>query len=316
VSILEIDMRNVLLIFLLLIVSLLMACGTEDTGNGDNNSNPDAPFFDPISTQTVAAGGSVSFTVVATDPNNMNITLSADGTVGPNDNPFAAGASFNPGNGSFTWSTDASDVGNYSVRFTVTNDAMPAQSTSITVTIQVVNPVAPSISVIGPQTITVGGTLNFTVVANDPNGFNVTLSTDGTIGPNGNPYTAGASFNTSTGAFTWNTDSMDVGNYSVQFTATNDAAPPLSASTNIALSVLAVSVTTGENLYNQYCQSCHGTGGVGGSATLVQCSLEISIREALGLEPNVSGVGAMSGISLTDQQIQAIAAYLQSFPGC
>jgi len=309
-------MRNVLLIFLLLIVSLLMACGTEDTGDGDNNSNPDAPFFDPISTQTVAAGGSVSFTVIATDPNNMNITLSADGAVGPNANPFAAGASFNTNNGAFTWNTDAMDVGNYSVQFTATNDAMPAQSTSISVTIQVVNPEAPSINVVGPQSVTAGGTLSFSVIANDPNGFNVTLSTDGTIGPNNNPYPAGASFNTNNGAFTWNTDAMDVGNYSVQFTATNDAAPPLSTSTNVVISVLAVSVTTGEDLYNQHCRSCHGTGGVGGSATLVQCSLEISIREALGLEPNVSGVGAMSGISLSDQQIQAIAAYLQSFPGC
>jgi mono/diheme cytochrome c family protein len=309
-------MRNVLLVFLLLIATLLTACGTE-SGDGDNNPNPGAPFFDPIGTQSVAAGVTISFTVIATDPNNMNITLSADGTVGPNNNPFAAGANFNPGNGNFTWDTDATDVGNYSVRFTVTNDAMPAQSTSMNVTIQVVNPEAPSINAIGSQTVTAGGTLSFTVIANDPNGFNITLSADGTVGPNNNPFAAGASFNTSNGAFTWNTDAMDVGNYSVQFTATNNATPPLSTSTNVAINVLAVSSNTGEDLYNQHCQSCHGTNGVGGSrAGIVQCSLEISIREALGLVQGVSGVGAMSGISLTTQEIQDIANFLQSFPGC
>ena len=306
-------MRNAIFILLLgFSVLLLSGCG-----EGEDNPNQDAPYFDSIGTQSVVAGQTLSFTVTANDPNNMNITLSADGTAGPNDDPFASGANFDPGNGSFVWDTDATDVGNYSVQFTVTNDAMPVQSTSITVTIQVVNPEAPSINAIGSPTVTAGGTLSFTVIANDPNGFNITLSADGTIGPNNNPFSAGASFNTSNGAFTWNTDAMDVGNYSVQFTATNDANPPLSTSTNVAISVLAVSSNTGEDLYNQYCQSCHGTNGVGGSrAGIVQCSSEISIREALGLVQGVSGVGAMGGISLTTQEIQDIANFLQSFAGC
>ena len=177
---------------------------------------------------------------------------------------------------------------------------------------------APYFNNIGTPTVTAGDNMNFTVIATDPSDMNVTLTYDGTLGPYANPFTAGAAFNETTGVFSWNTDTNDIGDYSVRFTATNDAVPPLTTHKQVTLRVLAVpnNSSSGETLYNQHCQSCHGSGGVGGSASLVQCSLEISIREALGLVQGVSGVGAMSGISLTTQEIQDIADYLQSFPGC
>jgi len=177
---------------------------------------------------------------------------------------------------------------------------------------------APYFNDLGTPTVTAGETMSFTVTATDPSDMNVTLTYDGTLGPFANPFTAGANFNETTGVFSWNTDANDIGDYSVRFTATNDAVPPLTTHKQVTLRVSSAPInsSSGETLYNQHCRSCHGTGGVGGSATLVQCSLEISIREALGLEPNVSGVGTMSGISLTSQEILDIANYLQSFPGC
>lgn len=179
---------------------------------------------------------------------------------------------------------------------------------------------APFFNSIGTPTAMAGNALNFTVVANDPNSMNLTLTYDGTLGPNANPFTAGANFNPVSGNFTWNTDSGDVGSYSVQFTATNDAVPPLETSVNVTIRVTAL-VGPGETLYNQHCASCHGTNGAGGgSAGIVQCSSEITIREALGLVSGVSGVGTMSGIagsmSDTTNDIQAIANFLESFPGC
>jgi len=313
-------MRRMLYIFFVLPALILTACGTAEEDDGDNNSNQNAPYFDPIGNQNVVTGGTLSFTVVANDPNGGVITLIADGTVGPNANPFDAGANFDSGNGNFTWNTDASDTGNYNVRFTATNDAVPALSSNVNVTITVQDPQAPTINNISTQNVTAGGTVSFTVIANDPNGFNVTLSADGTIGPNANPFSAGATFNTMNGSFLWNTDAMDVGSYSVRFTATNDAVPPLESSINVTINVSAVVNTTGEDLYNQYCRSCHGTNGVGGSATIVQCSSEITIREALGLVSGVSGVGTMLGIpgrmTDPDNDISAIANFLTSFPGC
>ena len=150
----------------------------------------------------------------------------------------------------------------------------------------------------------------------------ITLTYDGSLGPNPNPFTNGASFNTGTGEFDWVTDANDVGNYSVRFTATNNAVPPLTTNKDVTLRVLAAvnNTTTGEDLYNQYCQSCHGTNGVGGGAGIVQCSSEISIREAVGLVQGVSPVGSMTSIpgQMNDptNDIQAIADFLTSFPGC
>ena len=313
-------MRETSQIVVILLALMVVACAPTEEDDGDDNTNQAAPYFDTLGNQNVITGGTLNFTVVATDPNGMNITLAADGTVGPNANPFAAGANFNAGNGDFTWNTDASDGGNYSVRFTATNGAFPPLSSDVTITIQVSDPEAPTINPISTQNVTTGGTVNFFVVANDPNGFNITLSADGTLGPNNNPFTAGATFTAGTGNFVWNTDAMDVGSYSVRFTATNDASPPLDASINVTINVNDPVIANGEDLYNQFCQSCHGTNGIGGSQSIVQCSIEISIREAVGLEAGVTPVGSMTGIpgrmSDPDNDIRAIANFLTSFPGC
>jgi mono/diheme cytochrome c family protein len=174
------------------------------------------------------------------------------------------------------------------------------------------NQEAPYFNSIGTPTAMAGNALNFTVVANDPNSMNITLTYDGTLGPNANPFTAGASFDPVSGNFTWNTDSGDVGSYSVRFTATNDDVPPLETSVNVTILVTA-QVGAGESLYNQHCASCHGSEGAGGSATSVRCSSVPSISEALGLADPSLAVGAMSGISLNTDQIQDISNYLMLF---
>ena len=172
---------------------------------------------------------------------------------------------------------------------------------------------APYFDDLGTPTVTAGETMSFTVIATDPSDMNVTLTYDGNLGPNANPFTAGAAFNEATGVFSWNTDTDDVGDYSVRFTATNDAVPPLTTHKQVTLRVMAVPTnsSSGETLYIQNCQSCHGVNGAGGAGSVfgVQCSSAITITQALNLN-------AMSGISLTSQEILDIANFLQSFPGC
>ena len=167
---------------------------------------------------------------------------------------------------------------------------------------------APYFNDLGTPTVTAGDTMNFTVVATDPNDMNVMLTYDGSLGSGVNPFNVGATFNTTTGEFDWPTGANDVGTYSVRFTATNDAVPPLSVNKDVTLRVTAVPTNTssGENLYIQNCQSCHGVNGAGGSTFGVQCSSANTISEALGLS-------AMSGISLTTQEIEEIGAFLESF---
>ncbi|WP_455200683.1 c-type cytochrome [Kaarinaea lacus] len=173
------------------------------------------------------------------------------------------------------------------------------------------NQSAPYFNDLGTPTVAAGDTMNFTVVATDPNDMNITLTYDGTLGPYANPFNAGATFNETTGVFNWVTDANDVGDYSVRFTATNDAVPPLTTHKQLTLRIEAVPTNTssGETLYIQNCQSCHGVNGAGGSTFGVQCSSAITITEALNLS-------AMSGISLTTPEIQDIANFLQSFPDC
>ena len=131
-------MRRILEIILILSILLLAACGSEESSNGDNNPNPEAPYFNPVGTLVVTAGQTLDYSIVANDPNDMNITLTFDGTLGPNANPFDAGASFDPVSGLLTWNTDAGDIGNYSVRITATNDAVPTLATSINISISVI----------------------------------------------------------------------------------------------------------------------------------------------------------------------------------
>ncbi|MGD8570370.1 MAG: c-type cytochrome [Gammaproteobacteria bacterium] len=175
------------------------------------------------------------------------------------------------------------------------------------------NPDAPYFGPIPTPSVLGGDPVNFTVQANDPNGMNITLTYDGSQGPYDDPFAAGASFNPTTGEFSWNTATTDTGNYSVVFTATNDAVPPLSSDVSVTIHIQDL-VAYGEGVYNQHCRSCHGADGAGGSAGAVQCSSATTISEALGLVQDVNGVGNMSGIAgqLDNQStdINAMAEYL------
>jgi hypothetical protein len=130
-------MRNVVLFFVLVFSVVVTGCGAGSDMDGDNNTNPDAPYFESIGIPTVLEGEPVAFTVQAVDPNGMNITLTYDGSQGPYADPFGAGASFNTINGQFSWNTSIGDAGSYSLVFTATNDAVPPASGDVNVTIRV-----------------------------------------------------------------------------------------------------------------------------------------------------------------------------------
>ncbi len=95
----------------------------------------DAPMLAPIGARSVVAGALLSFTVTASDPNDVPanaLTLSAAG--------LPAGAAFDPASGAFAWSpTEAQGGTAYTVTITVTDDGTnpAAQSDSETFTITV-----------------------------------------------------------------------------------------------------------------------------------------------------------------------------------
>ncbi|MFJ5434119.1 putative Ig domain-containing protein [Pectobacterium sp. CHL-2024] len=196
----------------------------------------DAPVVaTPISAQSVAQDGSLSFTVPAgtfTDPDGDTLTLSAtlaDGTALP------AWLSFNPATGTFSGTPANGDVGSLTIKVTATDGSSASVSTTFGLTVTNVND-APVVSgTIAAQSIAQGGSLSVTVPAGtftDPDGDTLTLSAtlaDGTALP------AWLSFNPATGTFSGTPANGDVGSLTIKVTATDGSSA--SVSTTFGLTV-------------------------------------------------------------------------------
>jgi len=86
----------------------------------------------------VVPGRTVSFTVSATDPAGLAVTLSVANL--PPD------SSFNPNTGAFSWTPQTSQVGEYPVSFTATNSAQVAATQDATIEVQSSSPVISSLT--------------------------------------------------------------------------------------------------------------------------------------------------------------------------
>ncbi|NOZ51639.1 MAG: hypothetical protein GXP08_00630 [Gammaproteobacteria bacterium] len=159
----------------------------------------------------------------------------------------------------------------------------------------------PVFNSIDDKTITPGESLEFTVLAIDPNGETITYSSAAVGTPNIYVETS-ANFNAATATFSWTSSNTDDGVYSVQFTATNTS--QLSGTETIIISVLGL-ITQGRSLYESNCSNCHGTETATGSTFFVWQSTAAAIAEAIRLNQ-----GGMGSISLTSDELAAIAAYL------
>lgn len=111
--------------------------------------------------------------------------------------------------------------------------------------IPILNPL--TLAVPGNQTVTTGAWINFTVTPTDLNpGRIVTLSAT--------RLPAGATFDPSTGFFSWKPGSSQTGYYTITFTATDDSSPPSSSTKHMGFQV------------NQAASGGSGGGGSGGSS--------------------------------------------------
>ncbi len=90
------------------------------------------PVFDPIGTKEVPPNATISFNVLATDPDGDPVAYSASG--------LPTGAVFTPATQRFTWTPAPSQVGTHTVTFTAADPY--SNATSVTVTIKV-RPVKP-----------------------------------------------------------------------------------------------------------------------------------------------------------------------------
>ena len=158
--------------------------------------------------QRVNEGETLTFTLSATDPDGGNLYYGAIG--------LPDGASLDIYTGSFSWTPNYGDSGNYPVTFDVCDDC-PAgplcDSEEVEITVGNVCR-RPNLTDPGNQQVNPGETLTFTISATDLDGGNLTYSASGL--PNG------ADFDRETRTFSWMPDDEDSGDYPVTFTVCDD----------------------------------------------------------------------------------------------
>ncbi|MDD4954221.1 MAG: putative Ig domain-containing protein, partial [Candidatus Omnitrophica bacterium] len=158
-----------------------------------------APEFSGLGDKTVAAGGSLTFTISATDPDGDTLAYTASG--------LPTGANFNANTQTFSWSPTLSQRGDYPVTFSVT-DGLIITRQAITIHVTGTNN-PPVLNPIGNKTVTEGNILEFTITATDPDGDTLIYTAVDL------PYNA--SVNPGSGLFSWTPTSSQVGDRTITF---------------------------------------------------------------------------------------------------
>lgn len=166
------------------------------------------PVFVPIAEKTVYTDEPLAFAVAASDPEGDPLTYGAE--------QLPAGAQLS--NSIFSWTPSASQTGDHTVVFTVT-DGKNTSTTQVTITVLAqpagdVN--APVVADPGAQTVKEGQIVSVPVTATDPNGTAPALTAANL------PY--GALFTDNgngRGTFSWTPTYDQAGQYTVTFFASN-----------------------------------------------------------------------------------------------
>ncbi len=186
------------------------------------------PFLLAPTALSMNVGETLDVPIYASDPDSGNIfTVSVAGP---------SGISVNTGaNGLFTIRLKPTSSGNFKVTVTI-KDNLDAQTIQeISLTVMGAN-TAPTVTVPGAQSAKVGQTLSFQVSATDPDaGQTITLVA--TNMPQGATLTPATPVGTLTGTFSWAPAANQVGTYTVTFTATDNANPPLSEAKTVTITV-------------------------------------------------------------------------------
>lgn len=121
-----------------------------------------APVLSPIGNHVITVGGTLSLSVIASDPDNNPLTYTASN--------LPSGATF--ANQVMTWTPGADQAGTYdNVRISVTDGSL-TDSEDIAISVNR----APTISPISGQTVASGQTLVFAITASDPDKDRITIS--------------------------------------------------------------------------------------------------------------------------------------------
>ncbi len=169
------------------------------------------PVLDPIGPRSGSEGLNLNIDVHATDADGQAITYSATG--------LPAGATFNPGARTFAWQPSFGQAGTYHVTFHAADTQLAEDTEDVTLTIANRAPgsnTAPVLDPIADRTTRVGSTMRFTVTAHDRESDPLTYGAT--------PLPANATFDGSTGVFTWTPQLGAQGDYTLLFRVADPSA--------------------------------------------------------------------------------------------
>jgi len=143
-------MKNYIIVSMVILTSVLTGCGgsgggsgdgTGGSGGGSQKTDPNTPVLNTIGDKTITLGDPpLTFTVSATDPNNLMLMYSTDGSVGGTiPNPYTdtgSLAAFDPDTHQFRWDVTGVAPADYWVQFTVTNSNGYSDSETIRIRVQ------------------------------------------------------------------------------------------------------------------------------------------------------------------------------------
>jgi len=255
-----------------------------------------APVLPVVSTQTVNEQTLLTVTNTATEP-NIHAVTTGYGLISP-----LAGMSIST-NGIFTWTPAQTQspgtntitvVATNSDTYDTVNPVLTATNT-FTVVVKEIN-IAPTLPVIGTQTIAANSLLTVTNTATEPNIHATTTGYGLVNGPAGASISAGGIFtwtplsagtNTITTVVT-NNDSYDLVNPTL--TATNSFTVVVTSSTNNPPPVIQSTVVSGGNIILTW-------SAVSGASYQVQYSTNISVSNWSSIVPNVTASGTTASIT-------------------
>jgi hypothetical protein len=190
------------------------------------------PNLDPIADRTVAEGSELTFTALATDPDNNQITFSLDPEQAP------AGATIDASTGIFRWTPTEEQGGlpqPFTVRILAVDNGSPslADSETFTITVTEVNR-APNLAKPMNGTVARGAELAFTATATDPdvpaNTLRFSIDPDNDL--------PGISINETTGEFRWQVPATQAtGDHTIRILVTDNGDPALSDSESFVVTV-------------------------------------------------------------------------------
>lgn len=196
----------------------------------------DGSFIARYGPEGAAANDNVYVLVKTTSSQVLNVLANDAGDIEIVDIPVQAGGTFGIGGGgafiNFLQDDNLSGVDVASCTYDVEDQS--GTSDSADVFISITNQ-APDITPVADINADEGDTINFTVVAIDPNGDDVTLQT-----PRDMPV--GATYSTVTGIFNWVTTLADSGVYAPEFDATDDDGVPLTSTLIVNITVAEIGV--------------------------------------------------------------------------